>query len=41
MTDRKRPIQTEVARHSVDNMAVDRTGLFSSGRLQKAYGPTK
>ena len=38
MTQRKPPMQTEVARHSVDTMAVDRMGLFSSGRLRKPMG---
>ena len=43
MTQRKPPMQAEVARHSVDNQVVskipvDRMGLFSSGRLRKPMG---
>ena len=38
MTKRKTPMQTEVARHSVEKPAVDRMGLFSSGRLRKPMG---
>ena len=38
MTQSKPPIQTEADRQPVDTMAVDRMGLFSSGRLRKPMG---
>jgi hypothetical protein len=38
MTLRKPPMQTKVARHSVNAMVVDRIGLFFRWTTTKAYG---